>query len=272
MDIKGKVAIITGAASGIGQATAYALAQAGAKAIGLADIDAAGLLETATGIQLRGAQPLREVVDVGNSRELSDFFMQVEAHFGSVSIIHNNAGTICGEPIWPETALDRIESVINVNLKGVAFGNRLAVDLLSRNGGGVIINTASTAALGPMPADPIYSSTKAAVVGLTQASAGLAVSHNIRVNAILPGMVDTAFINRTGDGSTPAAWLDPVLANTILLTAEQVADTVLQLIEDDQRKGECLVINNPKSDSNLADVQRLRNPAEYYQYITSRLT
>jgi len=267
MDIKGKVAIITGAASGIGQATAFALANAGAKAIGLADIDSAGLLETATGIQQRGAEPFTDVVDVGNSRQLSDFFGRVETEFGGISIVHNNAGTICGEPIWPDTSLERIEAVINVNLKGVAFGNRLAIELLSRHTGGVIINTASTAALGPMPADPIYSSTKAAVVGLTQASAGLAASHKIRVNAILPGMVDTAFINRTGDGSTPAAWLNPVLENTILLTAEQIADTVLELIEDDQRQGECVVINNPKDDRHLADVQRLRNPTEYYQYI-----
>lgn len=271
MDIKDTAAIITGAASGIGQATAFALADAGAKAIGLADIDSAGLLETATGIQQRGAEPLTDVIDVGNSRELSGFFQRVEAAFGGISIVHNNAGTICGEPIWPDTSLDRIEAVINVNLKGVAFGNKLAIELLSRHTGGVIINTASTAALGPMPADPIYSSTKAAVVSLTQASAGLAASHNIRVNAILPGMVDTAFINRTGDGRTPAAWLTPVLENTILLTAEQIADTVLQLIEDDQRYGECVVINNPKDNRNVADVQRLRNPAEYYQYIANSL-
>jgi len=271
MDIKGKVAIITGAASGIGQATAYALANAGVRAIGLADIDEEGLLETAAGVLQRGAESFTDIIDVSSSKQQSDFFEAVETRFGGISIVHNNAGTICGEPIWPETPLDRIEAVIKVNLLGITFGNRLAIDALNRNAGGVIINTASTAALGPMPADPIYSSTKSAVVNLTQASAQLAKSHNIRVNAILPGMVDTAFINRTGDGSTPAAWLDPVLANTVLLTAEQVADAVLQIIVDDQRSGECLVINNPGNRRGAPMVHRLQNPAAYYQYIVDSL-
>ena len=271
MDIKGKVAIITGAGSGIGQATAYALADAGVKAIGMADIDGDGLLVTATGVQQRGAESFTDIIDVSSSKQQSNFFEAVETRFGSISIVHNNAGTICGEPIWPETPLDRIEAVIKVNLLGLTIGNRLAIDALNRNAGGVIINTASTAALGPMPADPIYSSTKSAVVNLTQASAQLAASHNIRVNAILPGMVDTAFINRTGDGSAPAAWLNPVLANTVLLTAEQIADAVLTIIADDQRSGECLVINNPESRRGGPLVHRLRNPAAYYQHIVDSL-
>ena len=74
-----------------------------------------------------------------------------------------------------------------------------------------------------------------------------------------------------GDGSAPAAWLDPVLANTVLLTAEQIADAVLTIIADDQRSGECLVINNPESRRGGPLVHRLRNPAAYYQHIVDSL-
>ena len=87
------------------------------------------------------------------------------------------------------------------------YGARIAGDALERRRGGLIINTASTASLGPMPADPLYLRTKIAVVNLVQASARLATSHNISVNAILPGMVYTQFIRRTDDGLKPAGWL-----------------------------------------------------------------
>lgn len=70
----------------------------------------------------------------------------------------------------------------------------------------------------------MFSGTKTAVVNLVQASAGLAIGHNIRVNAILPGMVNTQFIGRTGDGLKPAEWLGPALAETIMLTPEQIAE------------------------------------------------
>jgi len=154
MDIKGKNALITGAAAGIGQATAFALADAGAAGIALADLDQAGLADTADIIQQKGVKALTGVVDVTDAAQQTQFFATAEQELGGLDIVHNNAGTICGEPIWPETPLDKIELVVSVNLIGVMYGNRLAIDALSRRGGGVIINTASTAALGPMPAGP----------------------------------------------------------------------------------------------------------------------
>jgi 3-oxoacyl-[acyl-carrier protein] reductase len=270
MEINGKNALITGAAAGIGQATAFALADAGAAGIALADLDQAGLTETADIIQQKGVKALTGVVDVTDAEQQTRFFARAEQELGGLDIVHNNAGTISGEPIWPETPLHKIELVVSVNLIGVMYGNRLAIDALSRRGGGVIINTASTAALGPMPADPMYSGTKTAVVNLTQASAGLKASHNIRVNAILPGMTQTAFIARTGDGTKPAEWLGPALAQMTMLTVEQIAEGILTLIRDEQRAGECLIVDNPPGEGEPPQITRLKDPAEFYSFVAER--
>lgn len=270
MDIKGKNALITGAAAGIGQATAFALADAGAAGIALADLDEQGLADTANVIEQKGAKAVTGKVDVTDATQQVKFFEKAENELGGLDIVHNNAGTICGEPVWPETSLDKIGLVVSVNLIGVMYGTRLAVDALSRRGGGVIINTASTASLGPMPADPMYSATKTGVVNLVHASAGLAASHNVRVNAILPGMTQTQFIGRTGDGTKPAEWLGPALAQTTMLSVEQIAEGVLTLIQDDGRAGECLIVDNPPGDGEPPQTTRLKDPVEFYAFIAER--
>ena len=270
MEIKGKNALITGSAAGIGQATAFALADAGAAGIALADLDEKGLTDTANIIEQKGTKAVFRKVDVTDSTALTAFFEEAESTLGGLDIIHNNAGTICGEPVWPASSLEKINLVVSVNLLGVMYGTRIAVDALQRRGGGVIINTASTASLAPMPADPMYSGTKTAVVNLVQASAGLAISHNIRVNAILPGMVNTQFIGRTGDGLKPAEWLGPALAETIMLTPEQIAEGILTLISDDDRAGECLIVDNPAGEGGPPQITRLKDPVEFYSFIAER--
>lgn len=270
MDIKGKNALITGSAAGIGQATAFALADAGAAGIALADLDEHGLAETANIIEQKGVKAVTAKVDVTDANQQLKFFEKAERDLGGLDIVHNNAGTICGEPIWPESSLDKIGLVVSVNLIGVMYGTRIAIDYLSRRGGGVIVNTASTASLGPMPADPMYSATKTGVVNLVQASSGLAGSHNIRVNAILPGMTQTQFIDRTGDGTKPAEWLGPALAHATMLTPDQIAEGVLTLIADDERAGECLIVDNPPGEGEPPATTRLKNPAEFYAFVAER--
>jgi len=270
IDITDKVALVTGAGSGIGQATAVGLARCGAKAIAIADISQQGLFETAELIAKEEAQSLQGIVDVTDHTQLTRFLKLVESKFGCPSIMHNNAGTICGEPIWPDSPLDKITQVVSVNLLGVIYGTRLGIQMMAKHGGGVIINTASTAALGPMPTDPIYSGTKAAVVNLTQSCAGLAQTHNIRVNAVLPGMVSTPFIERTGDGSKPAAWLKPILEQIPMLTPEQIANGVIQLIRDELAAGACLVIENATEKNGPPKETLLPDARSFYQYQASR--
>ena len=246
MDINGKVAIVTGAATGIGRATSLALAARGA-AVVVADIDADGAAAVAAEIERRGGRALTFRADVSVPGDLRELFAIAERTFGGVDIVHNNAGLIGGEPLWPDASLEKIAAVIAVNVGGVAMGTQLGILALRRRGGGVIVNTASTAALRPLPTDPVYSATKAAVVRITESCADFA-AEGIRVNAVLPGMVDTDMTRKhTGDGTRPAAWLAPIIATTTLLTPEDVAAAVIELILDDTAVTLAHVVTGPAS-------------------------
>src|SRR5690606_6398665 len=116
-----------------------------------------------------GAGALRAPIDVADYEKLADAFAEGEAEFGRLDIVLNNAGLVTGDPSWPDTEPARIRAVASVNLLGVVFGTKLAIQYLGRRDGGVVINTASPAAFGPMPTDPLYSCTKEAIVNFTQA-------------------------------------------------------------------------------------------------------
>jgi NAD(P)-dependent dehydrogenase (short-subunit alcohol dehydrogenase family) len=234
MEIRDQVALVTGAATGIGRASALALAAEGA-AVMVADMDDIGGTETVRLIEEEvGGHAAFVKVDVAWPHEIRTMFAAVEETFGGVDIVHNNAGLIGGEPIWPDAELERIMKVITVNLGGVAMGTQEGIKALRKRGGGCIVNTASTTALNPMPTDPVYSATKAGVVRITESCAGFA-DEGIRVNAVLPGVVDTDMTNlHTGDGTRPARWLEPVLADLKMLSAAEVAAVVVELVRDDE--------------------------------------
>ena len=244
MDIDGRVALVTGAATGIGRATVMALASAGA-AVVVVDRDGSGAAAVAAAVEGAGGRAVAVTADVALADDVRRMFSEAERHFGGVDIVHNNAGLIGGEPLWPDMPLERVAAVISVNLGGVAMGTQEAILALRRRGGGVIVNTASVAALRPMPTDPVYSATKAGVMRITESCAGFA-SEGIRVNAVLPGVVDTDMTNKhTGDGTRPAAWLRPVLESTTMLSPDDIARAVLDLVRDDSAAGSCVVVANP---------------------------
>lgn len=243
MEIHGKTAVVTGAGSGIGRTTALVLAAKGASVV-VADVDDAGAKETVALIRDGGGTAEAVTVDVTDIDEVNAMFDAAEAAFGGIDILHNNAGIVCGQPLWPETSPARLLQQLAVNLGAVVVGTRLAVDRMGPRGGGVIVNTGSLASLLPMPDEPVYSASKAGVLMFTRACAGLYGSHRIRVNAVLPGLVETPLLDKTGDGSTRAQWTEIAQAIMPLLQPEQVAEAVVEFVENDDLAGDYRIVGD----------------------------
>jgi NAD(P)-dependent dehydrogenase (short-subunit alcohol dehydrogenase family) len=240
MELEGKVAVVTGAGSGIGRASALAFGAAGCTVV-VADIDEAGGAETVGLVHDAGASATFARTDVTEPRSIEATFADSEAMHGGLDIVHNNAGLVCGAPLWPDITPETLLRVMNVNLGGVVLGTRLAIPAMRRRGGGAIVNTASMAALFPLADDPIYSATKAGVTMFTRACAPLA-EEGIRVNAVLPGLVDTPLLPKTGDGDEWAPWAHAARDLMGLLEAEEVATAVLDLVRDDTAVAEEKVV------------------------------
>ncbi|GGE03775.1 oxidoreductase [Polymorphobacter glacialis] len=228
MNIPGKSAIVTGAASGIGRASAVALAARGAARIVLVDVDAAGLAGTAAAMARHSAVVEQVVLDLADIGATADWF----AGQGAVDILHNNAGVVSGAPQFPDADALRLHWIIDVNLTSLVTATQIMAQAMRDNGGGVIVNTVSTVALGTGFRDAMYATTKAGVMMFTRCCAPLKDDWNVRVAAVLPGLTDTPILFKTGaDGA--ADWMAPVLANNERCSAEDIAEGVIDLVEDD---------------------------------------
>jgi 3-oxoacyl-[acyl-carrier protein] reductase len=230
MDPAGKVAIVTGAAMGIGRAVAQRLAQEGAQVV-VSDVESERGKEAAA--ELGG---LFVRADVTNDDELRRMFETAERFGGGIDVLVNNAGGVW-DPLYPAAPPDHWQRVLDVNLRAVMLATQLALEPLRRRGGGAIVNVASVAGLGAGPhGAPEYAAAKAAVVRLTAALESLAVE-NIRVNCICPDYVDTPAVQRG-----LAEMSDAERAQVPDLVApEAIAGGVLDLIRDDSLAGRVLV-------------------------------
>jgi NAD(P)-dependent dehydrogenase (short-subunit alcohol dehydrogenase family) len=237
--IKGGFAVVTGAASGIGEALAVTLDRLGVGALALLDIDRDGLERVAAG--LTTARTSLHPVDLGDGHALTKAFDEIGRLGRPIDFLFNNAGIPAGTPAWPDTGLDRIARIIQVNLLGVIQTTRLALPLMRRPGGS-ILNTASVSGLRPYLSGAVYAASKAGVIMFTQSCADLADRDGVRVNAICPGIVDTAFLDKTGTGGKRADWLVERLKAGGVLSSETVARAAIELACDETRAGQFEVL------------------------------
>lgn len=199
MRLNDKVAVITGAAGGQGQAAARLFAEEGARLV-VTDIDEEGAEKTAEEIRDAGGEAIALRTDVSREKDVAEMIRAAVDEFGTLDVLFNNAGvgysaadrlTMASVVDTPEKDWD---AILAINLKGVAMGCKHAIPVMVENGGGAIVNNASINALGALSGADAYTAAKGGIVALTRVLAVDWGPSGVRVNCICPGGVDTPMI------------------------------------------------------------------------------
>ncbi|HIC49578.1 MAG TPA: SDR family oxidoreductase [Dehalococcoidia bacterium] len=195
-NFKGKTALVTGASSGIGRATALAFAKEGANTI-ISDIDEAGGAETVRMIHDFGGESKFVKADVTKPDEVESLILKTTEIYGQLDCAFNNAG-LEKELTNPSTRFEEttFQSIIDTNLKSVWLCMKYEIDQMLIQGSGAIVNSSSIAGLNGIPQQPIYVASKHAVAGLTKANAIAYANKGIRINAVCPGLIATPLMDR----------------------------------------------------------------------------
>jgi NAD(P)-dependent dehydrogenase (short-subunit alcohol dehydrogenase family) len=231
-----RVAVVTGAAGGIGAAVARRLAGAGAHVV-LVDRDVEAVADVAH--TLPEGRALAVGADVADEAGTRAYVDTAREAFGRIDAFHNNAGIVGPRAPLPESDAGAFDEVLRVNVRGTYLGLRAVLALMRERGSGAIVNTASVAGLRALPGHAAYVASKHAVLGLTRCAAVEAAGYGVRVNAICPGPVSTPMIEeieRMGSPEDPAAtraWLAGRSPMGRYATPDEVAALVAWLLSDE---------------------------------------
>lgn len=225
----GKVVLVTGAASGIGRATAVAFAHEGAH-VCILDRTEDALSDAAQAVRAGGGEVLTIACDVSKPDQVEAAVGHVVARFGRLDIAFNNAGVENEAAPVHEIELPDWDRILDINLRGTFVCMKHELAQMVRQGSGVIVNTSSGAGVRGVAGGAAYAASKHAIIGLTKSAALDYAKQNIRVNAILPGNIETPMMDRfTGGDIQKAIDLEPVGR---LGKPEEIADAVLWMSAD----------------------------------------
>lgn len=243
-DLKGKIALVTGASRGIGAAIAKTLAEYGAHVI-LTSRKLEGLRCVEEEIVKAGGTAASLACHVGEMEQIPRLFRDIEDRYGRLDILVNNAGTnpffgdvlTADEKAWDKT--------FDVNLKGCFFMSQNAAKIMQKTGGGNIVNISSVNGLRPAAYQGIYSITKAGIIALTQSFAKELASFHIRVNAILPGLTETKFSAALTQNPDILKMVLPTIPMGRVAKPDEMTGAVLYLVSDasSYTTGICLTVD-----------------------------